>query len=320
MKAIARIKEKWAAWSCDSLLGPTTLHLEHEVFLWMSLSILTVSSLQALYRNSFGFRGDFIYIMLASVWLSRHMILRCIYTSDVSTTRSPTLMGVVAHWLTSIAVAGQYFDRSDAQVVAKTVGIAHVEDVLNPTSSISLPSWSYTMHFFRALLLDPGLQLFGHPRFFRAPLSFLNSFKENLWHPTFQLLAYYWPPLQLVVASLVFSAFCHFYLQGETPHKRMETHAIAMQPGLGQDNLFANTDIDPEGAYDPLSPPSWTRVLFFMSCVGTMLSVWIYARISFPIPDLIAGMNVLKALRSEGKGASGVSARCRLTFSYICCS
>lgn len=306
------IKEKYAAWSY-SLLGPTTLHLKHEGFLWISLSILTISSLQALYRNSFGCRGDFIFVLLASVWLSRHMILRCIYTADVSTSRSPTLTGVIVHWLASVTVAGQYFDRSDVQVVSKNVGIAHVEDVLNPTSPFSIPSLNYTMHLFRALLLDPGLRLLGHPRFFRAALSFLSSFKDSLWRPSFQRLAYYGPPLQLLLTSGVF-AFYLFHFQEKTPLKRTETHAISMQPSLYQDSSTnaGHGSIDPEGAYDPLSSPSWARIFFFMSCGGTMLSVWLYGRISFPIPDLVAGTNVLKALRNEGKGTSGKSQKGRV--------
>ena len=310
-------KEKYTAW-IYSVLGSTTLHLQHEGSLWISLSILTVSSLQALYRNSFGCRGDVIFVLLASVWLSRHMILRFVYTADVSTTRSPTLMGVIAHWLTSVTVAGQYFDRSDVQVVAKNVGIAHVEDVLNPTSPFSLPSLSYTMQFFRALLLDPFLRLLGHPQFLRAPLSFLSSFKESLWHPSFQRLAYYGPPLQLVLTSGVFALYL-FYFQEKSPLKRAESHAISMQPNLYQDGFTtaSHGGIDPKGAYDPLSPPSWTRVMFFMSCGGTMLSVWLYGRISFPIPDLVAGTNVLKALRNEAKGTNGVSSCCDIFWSHV---
>eukprot|EP00547_Thalassionema_nitzschioides_P003992 CAMPEP_0194204038 /NCGR_PEP_ID=MMETSP0156-20130528/3660_1 /TAXON_ID=33649 /ORGANISM="Thalassionema nitzschioides, Strain L26-B" /LENGTH=320 /DNA_ID=CAMNT_0038929941 /DNA_START=864 /DNA_END=1826 /DNA_ORIENTATION=+ len=36
-----------------------------------------------------------------------------------------------------------------------------------------------------------------------------------------------------------------------------------------------------------------------------MLSIFFYGRISFPIPDLVAGTNVLKAVRNEARGTSG---------------
>jgi hypothetical protein len=149
-----------------------------------------------------------------------------------------------------------------------------------------------------------------------VPLSFFNSFKETLWHPALQRLAYYGPPLQLVAASAAFGFFGAFFFQEETPFRRMESHAIAMQPGINQDNMISDGNVDPEGAYDPLSPPSWTRVLVYISCTGTVLSVWFFLRISFPIPDLVAGMNVLKALRSEGKGASGVRVYCYSFLAY----
>lgn len=291
-----------------SILGPTTLHFQHEFFLWISLSILTISSLEALYRNSFGLQGDIIYTLLASLWLSRHIILRYIYTTDASTTRSPTLMGLIAHWLTSVAVAGQYFDRSDAQVVAKTVGIAHVEDVMNPTSAFVLPSLTYTMHYVRVLLLDPVLRFLRHPQFLKLPLEFIASFHEMFSHPTIQRIAHYGPSLQLVVASGVFS-FCIFYLQVESAPQEMSIFAISMQPTVLSDGTYAPGlvgEIQPEGAYEPLLPPSWQRVFFFMISGSTMLSILFYGRISFPIPDLVTGTNVLKAVRNEARGAPGV--------------
>ena len=309
MTQTTRINMKLAKW-LYMLRGPTTLHLEHEFALWISLSILTVSSLQALYRNSFGFAGDFIFIMLVVLWLARHMILRYIYTTDVSTTRSPTLMGVIAHWLTSIAAAGQYFDRSDVHVVARHVGIAHVEDVLNPTSPFALTSLSYTIHFFRAYLLDPLLRLFRYPKFLKAPLLFFHSFQEILAHPAVQRLAFYGPPLQLMI-SFGIGALCIFFLQPEPPPRVTWTYPISMQRIPGQDGLhtpYASNDIDPQNAYQPLHPPSWGRVFFFICSIGTILSVLCYGRISFPIPDLVAGTNVLKALRHEARGPSAVSA------------
>ena len=295
-----------------SSFGPTVLHLEHEVCLWLSLSILTVSSLEALYRRSFGTKGDMIYILLTSSWLARHLILRYIYTTDVSTSRSPTLMGVVAHWLTSAAVAGQYFDRSDAQVVARNVGIAHVEDVMNPTSAFSLPSLSYTLQYLQVLLLDPVLRLLGHPKFLKIPLSFFASIKEPLSHPTVQRIAHYGPSLQLVLLYVVF-AFCIFYLQPENPVRGMDIFAITMQPTSRQDGSYTtgvSGDVMPEGVYITLPPPSWQRVFLLMFSGCTMSSILFYGRLSLPIPDLVAGTNVLKAVRNEARGTSGVSDWC----------
>lgn len=302
----------------QKIVGPTATHLHHELFLWLSLSLLCISSLQALYKRGFGQNGDFEYIILASCWLSRHGILRCIYTSDDSTSRSPTLRGVVAHWLSSTVVAGQYFDRSDSQVVARNVGIAHVnEDVMNPTSALSLPSLIYTMKFIRTLLLDPILKLFGrkNTQFLKKPMKLFRSLKgwlkDFLATPTLQRIAHYGPPLQLLVGSSVF-AFCLFYLQADNSFRSSTPalFAITMQPTSRQDGSFTTRDAGdtaPHGAYQTLAKPEWQRVCFFMFCVSTMLSIIFYGRISFPIPDLVSGTNVLKAVRNEARGTSGVS-------------
>lgn len=302
-------------------VGPTWIHFEHEFFLWASLSILSAASLQALYRRSFGTYGDYTYCYLVSLWLARHIILRCLYTTDASTTRKPTLRGVLSHWLTSIVVAGQYFDRPDSHVVARNVGIAHVEDVMNPTSALSLPSFSYTLHFLRVWLLTPILKLTGATHLIRIPLSLLSKLNEVLSHPTIQRIVHYGPSIQLLLAAGVFAS-CIFYLQSDSAPRPLEVFAITMQPAASlKDGTFNGREGGEnyaQGAYERLAPPSWQRVFFLMSCGGTMLSVLFYGRISFPIPDLVAGTNVLKALRNEARGTTGVSNRAGLSILFLC--
>jgi hypothetical protein len=91
---------------------------------------------------------------------------------------------------------------------------------------------------------------------------------------------------------------------------KLDLFSITMQPTSRQDGSYTTNgygDILPHGAYGFLVRPSWHRLAFFMISGTTMLCIIIYARISFPIADLVAGTNVLKALRSEAKGTSGVS-------------
>jgi len=231
-------------------------------------------------------------------------------------------MGMVAQWFTAAFVAGQYFDRSESQAVARNMGVAQVEDVLNPASSFSLPVLNYMLQFVRVWLLEPVLVLFGGTHLLQIPRWFWSSMKERLAHPTVQRIAHYSqyvPPIQLILAAFVFS-ICIFYLQDEAPPRGLELFAIAMQPTSRDDGLYTSReagDHNAEGAYEQLPPPSWRRILFLMSCGGTMLSILLYGRISFPIPDLVAGSNVLKALRNEAKGNTGVSSCVAFSRCYV---
>jgi hypothetical protein len=299
------------------MFGATTIHLEHEVLLWTSLSILTVSSFQALYRNSsFGTSGDLSYCLMASFWLSRHVILRYIYTTDFSTLRSPSIIGIIVHWASSIAVGGQYFDRPDSQVVARNVGISHVEDVMNPASVFSLPSASYSLRCLRVKLVDPVVNLLNPDlnesiySMMRKSAFLSESLADFISHPTVQRIGHYGPPLQLLLASFVF-ALCTFYLPADSYSPGTVSYYLTIQPVSNRNGdgypTSDNDDIIAEGAYEPLAPPSWYRVFFLISCAATMLSILFYGRVSFPIPDLVAGSNVLKAVRNEARGTAVVS-------------
>jgi hypothetical protein len=55
------------------------------------------------------------------------------------------------------------------------------------------------------------------------------------------------------------------------------------------------------GAYNQRELPTLGQVLFYISFGGTIVSIIMFGRIVFPIPDLVAGSNVLKAMRNEAK-------------------
>ncbi|KAL3757259.1 hypothetical protein ACHAWU_008420 [Discostella pseudostelligera] len=59
-------------------------------------------------------------------------------------------------------------------------------------------------------------------------------------------------------------------------------------------------------------PPSFVTLIFLVVSFGTAASLLLYGRILLPIPEFVAGTNVLKALRAEtrmlGGGTSGVGA------------
>jgi hypothetical protein len=69
----------------------------------------------------------------------------------------------------------------------------------------------------------------------------------------------------------------------------------------GDDDDDIGSNITPYGAYKKMLPPTWGQVLYYLSCGGTLLSIVLYGRVFLPLPDLVAGSNVLKAMRNESK-------------------
>ena len=325
-------------------LGPTTIHLQHEFYLLVSLSLLTISSLQALYKNTFGLMGDIFFVLLSSLWLARYPIIRWLCTWDNSTNRRPTLTGVIAHWISSYFVAGQYFDRPNRHIVSKQIGTPSSDDGRGAQrftlSSFLIPSVLYTwrmlkvwiwfplyeIYEFLLRLLDqndqsaspstrhssaklvqprrgeqqrPGSQRHLHP-YVTTAYSYLSKF----W-------AIYGTPLQMII-PVVTSTFYIWHLVFAATGPTQTSHALTMNTRSGQSQDFNNYDTKPYGAYKKLEIPSWSDVLFYLSFGGTLISILLYGRTILPFADLVAGNNVLKAVRNEAKllgsqSSSGVS-------------
>jgi hypothetical protein len=300
------------------IFGPTTIHLQHEFYLLLALTLLNISSLQALYKGSLGMRGDYQLILLSSLWLSRHLVLRWLCTNDTSTSRSPTLTGVLAHWITSHFMAGQYFDRPDPQVVARQLGTQNADEGRIAThgatlSSFFLPSILYTWHFFKVWVYYPTLQLqeglwgvfmnshHHHrssssarrtPRLGDANVSINNAY--STWNKFWSL---YGPSVQMIIPASTMAFYFWFLFFSRSQNG--ESHALTMTTRT--DNSNEPLDTKPYGAYQKVEKPLWTQVLFYLSSGGTLVSILLYGRVFLPIADLAAGGNVLKAVRNESK-------------------
>jgi hypothetical protein len=281
------------------LLGSTTIHLQHEFFLLLSLCMLTASSLAGIYRRSFGTVGDVLYILLSSGWLSRHVFFRYLYTTNTTSTKSRNFYGVVVHWITKISVAGQYFDAPDFNVVNRGLGISQVDDVLNPSNQISFPNVTFAVSLLRLYVMDPLLRLVGRSSF---PLDFNGSFQNLKSHQVFQKISQSIPPIQMMVAIFSFG-FCLYFFQGKGGI--LEVIRFSMSLSLGESEP---SEILSKGTYEPMLPASWIRTCLYMSFGPTILSILFYGRIFFPIPDLVAGTNVLKSIRNEAKRVATVRA------------
>jgi E4 protein len=341
------------------ILGPTTLHLQHEFYLWISLILLSISSFQSLYKgdeNSFGsFQGDYLFVALVALWLSRFLILRWIVTWDPSDSLRPTLWGVVSHWITSHVLAGQYFDRPSPEVIAKQMGTQHYHGNFEIRQTggtraairdLLWPSLIYTWRYIKSMILYPFLELYEQyfptpkrkpprqpvspPKTNQSASSTLSSSQKKQKRrnsgsanplssvATTRTASYYtahisriWktygPSLQMIIpiATFVFYIYVGFFTdeEDEPPNAlTMQTHSTATGSTVAVDlTTGIGANVKPYGAYKQRPIPSWSQILFYISFGGTMYSILAYGRIVLPIPDLVAGCNVLKAMRNEAK-------------------
>ena len=111
------------------IFGPTTVHLEHETYLLISLAILEFASIQ-----------NILFTALVTAWLSRNLIVRWLLTAhDTLTITSERSLPILdssirfqinpienlIDFISTTVLAGQTFDRPNPHFVAKFVGTNH---------------------------------------------------------------------------------------------------------------------------------------------------------------------------------------------------
>ena len=304
MKAAPR-QETWSY----RLFGPTTLHLQHDFYLWISLSLLPLATLKSLYRDAL-LEGDALLLLFISLWLSRHFLVRWLVSNDTSTAKNPTLLGIWMHWMTSYVTAGQYMDRPDPQVVSKNVGIPSDEPIC------LLPSLSYTLHYLYVRILYPiwnlkekfapneqaqtRAQSFSTRRSRSSTGNTTPSWRNSTYFKWIVWWRDHGPSLQMLFASMMGSIMVLDLIYTVYPPAR------------------STNDIEnhvPRGIYYQTleAPSSRLRLLLFLARTPVLLTIFWYGRVALPIPDLVAGANVLKSVRAEAllhgqsTNASGVS-------------
>lgn len=340
------------------IVGPTTVHLQHEGFLLVSLTILTVAAFQSVYGGDFGtssnhYYGDWIFCALTAVWLSRYIMTRWVCTWDTSTNANPTIRGVTAHWITSYILAGQYFDRPSPQLLAKQAGVGGDSRTLS-LSTFSSSSLRCAWNLIRVRILFPFLKRQGsgggggggqkdnnnnrlagllardnntqddagttqhqQPQSFRRKKSEQDSSGSNNnssggssvpGHISdLQKLLPYWnklsPMIQVSIpaVTLIYYSwwlpFTHYFIP----------FAVGGGGGGGKgDGVLDDTKWF--GAFQRMEQPSWSEVFFVIS-FPTLISLVFFTRLINPIPDLVAGSNVLKAVRNEAKAFGGVNSK-----------
>lgn len=118
------IKTRLSHWRYK-FLGPSTVHLQHEFCLLITLTFLTNASLISLYKSSFGsapktvlggfLSGDYFYLLVTFACLSRHLLHRILCTTETGTSMSHPLWNLRDHvariWIWAFS-GGHSFDAT----------------------------------------------------------------------------------------------------------------------------------------------------------------------------------------------------------------
>ncbi|CAB9501063.1 expressed unknown protein [Seminavis robusta] len=329
--------------------GPTTVHLQHELFLLCSMTLLTASSLQLVYTDSFGLLGDALFIGATSLWLSRYILIRWIATWDVSTSAHPTITGILSRFITTHIMAGQYFDRPTAGLM---------EDDKHASSTFELPTVIAVWEFCRVRILFPILR---RQKFLQEKAGFssrgelssgddkgsnhnssssntsshnnpnntnltsgtVNKTKKGSDSGINDLTSGHRlsPAAQKVIRSFTI-AFNHIAPAVHVciPVCILFFYAWQLRlPFSNQLNPFSSSSTCGATIHDATtstnglqqggSSDSTTFDIFLVLSCPTILSLLLFNRLVNPFPDLVAGSNVLKAVRNEAKTHGGSSSK-----------
>ncbi len=111
-------------------VGPTTAHIEYECYLLLCMILLLIATIRGLYKESSFttamsadhvstaagsyFNGDYTFVLLVCLVLSRHVLIRIYCTFDPSTHVTCNIFGLISHLMqtTIFASSGHCFDRS----------------------------------------------------------------------------------------------------------------------------------------------------------------------------------------------------------------
>jgi hypothetical protein len=194
-----------------------------------------------------------------------------------------------------------------------------------------LPSLSYTLYFLRVRMLYPLMKLrewlipdgekhttTTAPQRRRSSSTSTNtnaSWRTGTYFKWITWWRDHGPSIQMMLSFVVAMIMLWDLVATLHPARVTTGH------GSGQDM----DNIQPRGVYRTLEAPSRSRLLLFLARTPILLTVFWYGRIALPIPDLVAGANVLKSVRAEAllyghsASATGVSVTCMIdTFILTC--
>lgn len=286
------------------IFGPTSLHLRHEAVLISAVYLLTTASLLSVYKDNI----DWHIVSIITIWQSRYFFIRLLCTTKFN------LMGL-RETLIKFCFAGQYFDEIQPPV-----------DYVRPQMPIflSAPYKLITSLFSgskanltsvdSATNINSGNKTGKNSN--KGQVRLDTYARHNGYAYFVSKYNEYIPPgllsVQLCVAFVVGGLLLINFFSNISfhPFRRGMSANEGITASHGIENfgvlrtLFESFEFD-YGGVDML----W----FFWMLVGsgTLPCLMIYGRVFLPIPDLVAGSNVLKAIRNEvrhfGRHNSGKS-------------
>jgi hypothetical protein len=237
-------------------------------------------------------------------------------------------------------MAGQYFDRPAPTVLAKQSGSSfpHADNNSrgsnHASQSLIIPSWTYTVQLFLVWCWYPliqardNLEYFANriielaelpPYYGESPATATTSSQASssssnksyfethyprlhyVYQRLCKLLASHGLPIQLMIPAAVMAWYlAQLMLVSSSTPGSTTSYQRLLSVKLSSFPTDAD-EIKPYGAYQRLEQPPWWQVLLYISCWTTLASILFYGRIVLPIPDLVAGVNVLKAVRNEAR-------------------
>uniref|UniRef100_A0A7S3LCX6 Uncharacterized protein n=1 Tax=Amphora coffeiformis TaxID=265554 RepID=A0A7S3LCX6_9STRA len=304
---------------CYRLWGPAGRSMQLEGYHWLVLMILVVSNMQGVYRESYGTRRDFVFLFWTGLWLGKHLWLRWIACWDPSTVHSPTLRGLISHFTTNHLMGGQIYDRPSPRQISKFLGL---KDDSVPLLQKARSSFDYAAKLssrgvgthLRCILAWFQQRRGGSPEGDAATPSSsvpkpLISKPRSKFGCLMADVQRWWQIVRQNIPSVQFSLYClGLYAVKSLIRQRLlgfygqETASTYLySPSLGVAMKQENNMIKRKGDYQPRDfAESWwgdvysTPVLVFMA-----LTMWIFARLVPPLPDLVAGSHPLRDLRND---------------------
>jgi len=216
-------------------------------------------------------------------------------------------------------MAGQYMDRPDASVVAKHVGTSHHGAEEDAPALLLLPSLTFTIQYFKIRLwypfinatMEAGAPLTPSSRqqhasnersrkdktYSATSSSTAIAWIDKIYHQSLLIWYNHGPGSQLLLVVFVAVMIVWSFVVS-SPARESRTYALNIATGAE----YTEEETEARGAYAALEPVSWAHVFLLMSAGTTLACIMWYGRILLPIPDLVAGSNVLKAVRNEARG------------------
>mmetsp|Transcript_21810 Transcript_21810/g.32635 ORF Transcript_21810/g.32635 Transcript_21810/m.32635 type:complete len:560 (-) Transcript_21810:74-1753(-) len=274
------------------LFGPTTLHLKHEAVLISSIYLLTTASLSSMYKDNI----DWNIVSTITVWQSRYYFVRVLATTRFS------LMGM-RETLIKFCFAGQYFDETQPPT-----------DYIRPQMPIFLSaSYKLIMSLFSgssvnmtsvdsATNINSGNKTGKNSN--KGQVRLDTYARHNGYAYVLSKYNEYIPPgllsAQLCVAVVVGGLLLIIFFSNISfrPFRRGMSANEGITASHGIENFGVLRTLFESFEFDYGGVDMWW-FFFMLIGSGTLPCLMIYGRVFLPIPDLVAGSNVLKAIRNE---------------------